>query len=49
MEGWIFVAQRAKNETFSGTPKIKVREVIKLGFEISHHTQFLLPSFRQIG
>ena len=41
LEGWIFGAQRAKNETPPVTPKLKVREVSQSGFEISHHTQLL--------
>ena len=32
LEGWIFGAQRAKNETPPVTPKLKVREVSQSGF-----------------
>ena len=32
LEGWIFGAQRAKNETPTVTPKLKVREVSQSAF-----------------
>ena len=32
LEGWIFGAQKAKNETPPVTPKLKVREVSQSGF-----------------
>jgi len=32
LEGWVFGAQRAKNETPPETPKPKVREVSQIGF-----------------
>jgi len=32
LEGWVFGAQRAKNETSPETPKLNVREMSQIGF-----------------
>ena len=48
-EGWIFGAQRAKNETPPVTPKLKLREVSQSGFWNISLYPTSVPSFSQIG
>ena len=49
LEGWIFGAQRAKNETPPVTPKLKLREVSQSGFCNISLYPTSVPSFSQIG
>ena len=49
LEGWIFGAQRAKNETPPVTPKLKLREVSQSGFWNISLYPTSVPSFSQIG
>ena len=49
LKGWIFCAQRAKNETPPETLKLKVREVSQIGFSNISWQPTSVPSFSQIG
>ena len=49
LKGWIFCAQRAKNETRPETLKLTVREVSQIGFWNISWQPTSVPSFSQIG